>query len=189
MSSPSSTTAEIFGNIQQLFAHQPGLQASSLAVIGLGANLPSEAGEPADTLRAVVPELQKLSSTPLLMSAIIETEPDDCPPGSPRFANAVAVICPQAGLTPLLLLDALQKIEADFGRRRKGIRNEARPLDLDLVSFGDVQMQTDRLILPHPRAHQRGFVMVPLASVWPEFRFPGILWTAAQIANKLPSPS
>ena len=107
MSSPSSTTAEIFGNIQQLFAHQPGLQASSLAVIGLGANLPSEAGEPADTLRAVVPELQKLSSTPLLMSAIIETEPDDCPPGSPRFANAVAVICPQAGLTPLLLLDAL----------------------------------------------------------------------------------
>src|SRR5690606_26018945 len=147
MSSPSSITADFFSHISQLFDCQSGLTPSSLAVIGLGANLPSDAGEPAQTLRAVLPGLQSLSSTPLVMSEIIETEPDDCPAGSPRFANAVAVICPLPELEPQQLLEALQSLEAEFGRRRKGIRNEARPLDLDLISYGDQQIQTDTLIL------------------------------------------
>jgi 2-amino-4-hydroxy-6-hydroxymethyldihydropteridine diphosphokinase len=189
MSSPSSTTADFFGHITQLFDYRPDLTASMLAIIGLGANLPSDAGEPAQTLRAVLPGLQALSTTPLVISAIIETEPDDCPPGSPRFANAVAVICPLPELTPQRLLEALQALEADFGRRRKGIRNEARPLDLDLVSYGDKQMQTPTLILPHPRAAVRSFVMQPLASIWPDYRFPGSLRTAAQISAALEQPS
>lgn len=192
MSSQSSTIAEPLSQISQLFAQRPDVPASALAVIGLGANLPSGAGLPADTLRAVLPALQSLSATPVVVSTIIETEPDDCPPGSPRFANAVAVICPLPGLTPLLLLEALQALEAEFGRRRKGIRNEARPLDLDIISVGAWEISTDRLVLPHARARQRSFVMEPLAQIWPEFRFPGAAGTektAAEIAETLRSPA
>jgi len=189
MSSPSSTTADQLSHISELLAIQPDLRTHALAVIGLGANLPSAAGAPADTLRAVMPALRVLSSTPLVVSDIIESEPDDCPPGSPRFANAVAVISPLPGLTPLLLLQALQKLEADYGRRRKGVRNEARPLDLDLISYGDQQMQTDVLVLPHPRARQRRFVMEPLAAIWPGYCFPGDSRAAAEIAAMLQSPS
>lgn len=189
MSSPSSTTAETLLHIAGLATLLPELQPSALAVIGLGANLPSDAGPPADTLRAVLLCLQALSCLPLVVSDIIETEPDDCPPGSPRFANAVALICPLPAVTPWQLLQDLQALEAGFGRRRKGIRNEARPLDLDLISMGNQLIHTDVLVLPHPRARQRRFVMDPLAAIWPDFRFPDDPRSAAEIAASLISPS
>jgi 2-amino-4-hydroxy-6-hydroxymethyldihydropteridine diphosphokinase len=173
------TTPEI-RSIDDLFRYSPALKAAPLAIVALGANLPGTFGEPADMLRAAIPALQSLSESPVLVSAIVETEPVDCPPGSPRFANAVAVLKPLAGLSAVSFLEELQNLETGFGRTRKGMRNEARVLDLDLISFGDQCIETEFLTLPHPRARQRLFVMQPLASIWPSFCFPGEAITAAE---------
>lgn len=153
---------------------------ASLAVVALGANLDSHYGAPADTLRAVIPALQALSDWPVVVSSVIETEPEDCPPDSPRFANAVAVLKPSAQFNAVSFLEQLQALEAEFGRQRKGVLNEARVLDLDLISFADVTADSAFLTLPHPRARDRLFVMQPLAQVWPDFCFPGDNVTAAE---------
>lgn len=173
-------TAPRIKTVEDLYRYNPGLRAAPLAVVALGANLPGSAGGPADTLRAVIPSLQALSAVAVVVSGIIETEPEDCPPGSPRFANAVAVMSPLAYFTPVSFLHELQKIETEYGRQRKGVLNEARVLDLDLISFASETIDTEFLTLPHPRARQRLFVMQPLAEVWPTFCFAGDEVTAAE---------
>lgn len=97
----------------------------------------------------------------------------DCPPGSGDFTNAVAGFTPQEGETPESLLKKLQELEKDFGRQPKQVMNEARPLDLDLIAWGSEMRNGPELILPHPRAHLRRFVLEPLAEIAPEFVFPG----------------
>ncbi len=98
------------------------------------------------------------------ISAFIETDPVDAPPGSPRFLNAV--LTGHTALAPLALLDAMLAIETRLGRTRRGIRNEPRVIDLDLIAHGATHMRTRRLTLPHPRAEGREFVMGP----WREIR-------------------
>lgn len=166
--------------VDQLSGLDVQVNPASLAVVALGANLASRYGAPADTLRAVIPALQKLSDLPVVMSGVIETEPEDCPPGSPRFANAVAVLRPLAHFNAISFLVELQALEAEFGRQRKGLLNEARVLDLDLISFADETAVSTFLTLPHPRARDRLFVMQPLAQLWPGFCFPGDSLTAAE---------
>lgn len=129
--------------------------------MALGANLPFGGGDPAETLRAVLPALQQLSTVPLRVSSFYESDPKDCPPGSPRYVNAVAALAPVAGTTPETLLQALQALEQRFGRVRSGVINEARTLDLDLLAFADETRATAFLTLPHPRAHERRFVLEP----------------------------
>lgn len=163
----------LLSTIADLFRHSPQLQVVPLAIVALGSNLSSSHGRPEDTLRAVLPALQLLSAHPVVMSAILITEPVDCPPGSPVFANAVSVFCPRENSSPHSLLTDLQAIETHFGRLRKGIRNEARVVDLDLISFGNHRIETGQLTLPHPRAKQRLFVLEPLLQIWPDFSFPG----------------
>jgi|Laugresp1bdmlbsn_1035097.scaffolds.fasta_scaffold13853_2 2-amino-4-hydroxy-6-hydroxymethyldihydropteridine diphosphokinase len=134
---------------------------SDFAFIALGANLPLHSGNPAATLRAVLPGLQKLSDSPLLVSAFYESDPKDCPPGSPVYINAVTGLVPRAEETPESLLGKLQQLEHEFGRVRSGTTNEARTLDLDLLAFKSENRNTATLTLPHPRAHQRRFVLQP----------------------------
>lgn len=131
------------------------------AFIGLGANLPSEAGDPVATLRAAIPQLQRLSDSKLLLSSFYESDPKDCPPGSPRYVNAVAGLKPREHETPESLLKKLQDIELARGRVRTGTINEARTLDLDLLSYRDESRHSACLTLPHPRAHERRFVLQP----------------------------
>jgi 2-amino-4-hydroxy-6-hydroxymethyldihydropteridine diphosphokinase len=97
------------------------------------------------------------------VSSIIETEAVDAPAGSPPFLNAVVV--GYTRLAPLALLDALLAIEHRLGRVRRGVRNEPRVIDLDLIVYGAVRMRSKRLTLPHPRAQEREFVMGPLRSL------------------------
>ena len=164
----------LLNTIADLYRHSPHLRVVPLAVIALGSNLSGPNGSsPHDNLTAVMPALQLLSSSPLLVSDTVVSEPVDCPPGSPHFANAVAVLCPENGVSPVELLLALQGIETSFGRSRKGVRNEARIIDLDLISYGEQRIESERLILPHPRATQRLFVLQPLLQIWPDFIFPG----------------
>lgn len=167
MSFQPSTTAELIAHYAAA-----GLSSERLAIVSLGANLPSRYGPARATLARAAEQLSTLSAWPVVLSPIIETEPVDCPPGSPPFCNAVAVLDPGEPVTPMQLLASLQAIEADFGRVRSGRVNEARVLDLDLIWFGHHQCQTPTLTLPHPRAAQRDFVLQPLAVIWPEFRLP-----------------
>jgi 2-amino-4-hydroxy-6-hydroxymethyldihydropteridine diphosphokinase len=144
------------------------------AFVALGANLPFGGGDPASTLLAVLPALQQLSTAPLRVSPFYESDPKDCPPGSPRYINAVVGLQPLAGTTAEALLLQLQELEQRFGRVRSGVINEARTLDLDLLAFGQEQRNTVFLTLPHPRAHERRFVLEPWIRVaGAEYRLAG----------------
>jgi 2-amino-4-hydroxy-6-hydroxymethyldihydropteridine diphosphokinase len=93
-------------------------------------------------------------------SEVHETAPVDAPSGSPPFLNMV--VLGHTPLAPLALLDTLQAIEHHLGRAPRRARNEPRVIDLDLIAYGAKRMRTSRLTLPHPRAHERAFVVEPL---------------------------
>jgi len=127
---------------------------SGHAFVALGANLPLDTPNPEDTLRSAMAAMIPLSQQLPVLSGIYESEPKDCPPGSPLYLNAVVGILPRADEDPLTLLHKLQAIELRFGRTRSGVINESRTLDLDLLAFGDKEMDTPELTLPHPRGNE-----------------------------------
>lgn len=130
-------------------------------------------------------QLQQMSDRPLLRSSLWNTTPVDCPPGSPPFINAVVGLTARSGATPERFLDHLQNLEKEFGRQPKTVLNEPRPLDLDLIAFGSVVLNTDRLILPHPRAHLRRFVLAPLVEIAPNLVLPGQRQTVRELLASL----
>jgi 2-amino-4-hydroxy-6-hydroxymethyldihydropteridine diphosphokinase len=136
------------------------------AVIGIGANL----GDPVATVLSAIEALRALAdpARPLQVSSLYRTAPVDA--AGPDFVNAVA--CLDTRLAPGDLLHALQAIEARFGRERP-YRNAPRTLDLDLILHGATISTDPALTLPHPRAHERGFVLAPLAELWPGAVLPG----------------
>ena len=111
----------------------------------------------------------------------------DCPPGSPDFLNAVVALTPRKDETPESLLTKLEQLERDFGRRPKEVLNEPRPLDLDLIAFGQERRVTEQLSLPHPRAHLRRFVLQPLSEIAPDFILPGQTETVGELLAHLPA--
>ena len=138
----------------------------SLAFVALGANL----GDPLSTLRRAVESLHMLPHSQLkATSAFYRTAPVGLL-NQPDFINAVASFHTQ--LSPDDLLEALFAIEAQFGRQRS-VRNAPRTLDLDLLLHGEHVCEAPRLTLPHPRMHQRAFVLVPLAEIAPTLSIPG----------------
>jgi 2-amino-4-hydroxy-6-hydroxymethyldihydropteridine diphosphokinase len=157
-------------------------EVGRLVIVALGANL----GDcEANVLRAME-RLEELSEGPLLRSSLWKTAPMDCPPGSPMFVNAVVGFVPRAGETPESLLLKLQVLERKFGRRPKQVLNEPRPLDLDLIAFGSKTRAGKELTLPHPRAHQRRFVIEPLSEIAPDLILPGQTKTVSQLLAELP---
>jgi len=107
-----------------------------------------------------------------LRSSLWKTAPVECPLDSPSFINAAAGLEPRREETPESLLFKLQALEKEFGREAKKVANEPRRLDLDLITFGSLTRTSERLILPHPRAHQRRFVLEPLNEIAPDLVFP-----------------
>jgi 2-amino-4-hydroxy-6-hydroxymethyldihydropteridine diphosphokinase len=154
----------------------------NLALIALGSNL----GDSRNHVREAIDELRELSAEPLLVSSLWETSPVDCPPGSPAFVNAVVGLLPRPGQDPEALFAFLQSIEKKFGRKPKVVLNEPRPLDLDLIAFGHQTCQSKNLILPHPRAHQRRFVLQPLSEIAPNLVLPAQTKTVLELLNLLP---
>lgn len=110
----------------------------------------------------------------------------DCPPGSPVFVNAVVGFRPRVGETPGALLLKLLALEKEFGPRPRIELNEPRPLDLDLIAFCGETCATQRLTLPHPRAHKRRFVLQPLSEFAPDLVLPGQTQTVARLLARLP---
>jgi 2-amino-4-hydroxy-6-hydroxymethyldihydropteridine diphosphokinase len=153
----------------------------AIAYIALGSNL----GDPRDTVLRAMDRLQELSAQPLAKSSLLETSPVDCPPGSPNFVNAVVGLVPRPEETPESLLRKLQTLEKEFGRTPKKVLNESRPLDLDLLAFGSETRSLPELILPHPRAHLRQFVLQPLAEIAPALVLPGQAKTVSDLLRQL----
>jgi 2-amino-4-hydroxy-6-hydroxymethyldihydropteridine diphosphokinase len=152
------------------------------ALVALGSNL----GDSAAIIRQAMERLREFSDQPIVCSSLWESEPVDCPPGSPKFINAAVGLTPRAGETPETLLAKLQKLEAGFGRRPKRVHNEARPLDLDLIAFGKQTRSSSALTLPHPRARERRFVLEPLREVAGDFVLPGQGKTVRELLAQLP---
>jgi 2-amino-4-hydroxy-6-hydroxymethyldihydropteridine diphosphokinase len=156
--------------------------AATKAIIALGSNL----GDSRRMILDAMERLQTFSSEPILKSSLWQTLPVDCPSGSPKFVNAVACLVPRKAETPESLLAKLQSLEREFGRKEKKILNEPRPLDLDLIAFGAETRDTPELMLPHPRAHRRRFVLQPLSEIAPNLILPGQGKTVAKMLAELP---
>lgn len=136
------------------------------AVIALGSNL----DDPEAHVRRAFADLARLPQTWVTArSPLYRTAPvgfADQPP----FVNACAKV--ETRLAPRELLDQLLAIEKQHGRTR-GIPNGPRTLDLDIVLYGGATIEEPQLRVPHPRAHERAFVLAPLVDVWPEAAIPG----------------
>jgi 2-amino-4-hydroxy-6-hydroxymethyldihydropteridine diphosphokinase len=156
---------------------------STKAYIALGSNL----GDSRQLLLEAMARLQNFSDGSVQKSSLWQTTPVDCPPGSPKFVNAVVGLVPLAVETPESLLQKLRELEKEFGRRPKKVLNEPRPLDLDLIVFGKEIRNNPELILPHPRAHLRRFVLQPLSELAPELILPGQGKTVAELLAELPA--
>jgi len=157
--------------------------APTIAFIALGSNL----GDSVKVLKQAVEQLQSFSDEPLLKSSLWETTPVDCPPGSPKFINAVVGLASRKGETPESLLAKLQAMEKEFGRTPKKVLNEPRPLDLDLIAFGNEVRHSTKLTLPHPRAHLRAFVLRPLGEIAPDLILPGQAKSVSELLATLPA--
>lgn len=150
----------------QAAASIPQPTAAALAYVGIGANL----GDAQRNVEQAFIALAALPATRLVArSSLYRTAPVDADGGD--YINAVA--CIETLLRPPALLEALLAIEQAQGRARSH-RNAPRPLDLDVLLFGTLQLQTPALTIPHPRLTQRAFVLVPLLEIAPTIEIPGL---------------
>jgi len=136
------------------------------AFVGLGANL----DDPCAQVRRAFSELGRLPQSALVARSSLWRSAPVGYANQPEFVNAVAEI--ETGLSADALLDELQKVEAAHGRERN-FPNAPRTLDLDLLLYGDEVRDSPRLALPHPRMHERAFVLEPLVEIAPEAVIPG----------------
>ena len=142
---------------------------SVIAYIGLGSNLqtPNEQVNQALQRLAEIPQTRLVTASPLYRSVPLG------PADQPDYINAVAAL--ETRLSPAALLDALQAIEQQQGRTREGAQWGPRTLDLDLLLYGDQQIHTERLTVPHPGLGERIFVLYPLYDIAGEnLRIPGL---------------
>lgn len=134
------------------------------AIIALGANL----GDPVEALKAAVVDLEGTDGIAVKsVSPFYTTSPVES--SGPDYVNAVALV--ETTLTPMALLKVCQNIELAHGRvRPQGVINAPRTLDLDVIDYEGVISDDPVLTLPHPRMHERLFVLVPLADICPDWQ-------------------
>ena len=149
--------------------------------IALGSNL----GDRLDNLRAARKEIVELVGvqSPILSSAIYETDPIGCEPGARKFLNAVFEFGYEGD--PLNLWKQLAEIEVSLGRSRDHARNVSRKIDIDLLYAGETKIDDQGLQLPHPRVHFRKFALQPLADIRPDLILPNQTKTVRELLAQL----
>jgi 2-amino-4-hydroxy-6-hydroxymethyldihydropteridine diphosphokinase len=180
----------------QIMAESQNPAENRLYLIGLGANLPSNQGAPLETLVAALAALENRNITVLARSPWFESEPV---PRSDQAWFINGVICVSTLNESNNVLKILHDIEIDFGRVRT-VPNAARPLDLDLLAQigvppakapdarpGTFDLSGRALVLPHPRLHERAFVLRPLLAIAPEWIHPETGLSVREMAAKLPN--
>lgn len=149
----------------------------TLAIVALGANLPGRFASPADAVEAALTEIAarigRIVARSRLYRSVAWPDPND-----PAFVNAAALV--ETALTAAALLARLHDIEAAFGRVR-GEANAPRPLDLDIVYYGALELDEPDLVIPHPCAAQRRFVLEPLSHLRPDLVLPGQAKTVVEL--------
>jgi len=154
-----------------------------MILIGIGSNLTSAAGGPLATCEAALARLDAEGVKVLARSPWYETAPVPVS-DQPLFVNGVANV--ETPLDPAKLLDLLNRIEAAFDRVR-GELNASRTLDLDLLAYGNLVWQESAPLMPHPRMHERAFVLLPLRDLAPGWRHPVTGLTVETLIDAMPS--
>lgn len=154
------------------------MNTDEAVIVALGGNMAGDFGSSEALLEAALAGLAEAGLPILLRSSWWRSAawPD---PNAQEYRNGVVLV--EAQLSPQDLIQTLFTIEARFGRSR-GERNASRTLDLDLIAYGRVVSDDPALTLPHPRAHERLFVMGPLAEIAPRWRHPVLGRTAQELA-------
>ena len=154
------------------------MNTDEAVIVALGGNMAGDFGSSEALLEAALAGLAEAGLPILLRSSWWRSAawPD---PNAQEYRNGVVLV--EAQLSPQDLIQTLFTIEARFGRAR-GARNASRTLDLDLIAYGRLVSDDPALTLPHPRAHERLFVMGPLAEITPRWRHPVLGRTAEQLA-------
>lgn len=138
------------------------------AYIAIGGNL----DDPVTRVRGALDALATLPRSALVARSPLYGSTPMGPADQPDYVNAAAHLA--TALSPHVLLDELQRLEAEAGRERGGPRWGPRRLDLDIVVYGDRRIADERLSVPHPGVAERGFVLVPLADIAPGLEIPGV---------------
>jgi len=159
---------------------------TELCAIALGSNLSSDIGDSEQIVQAAIAHLMNLPNIKVLRSSCwyrttAITLPNSAP--QPDYINGCAVL--QTSLEPLQVLQVLLETELKFGRERRE-RWGARTLDLDLLFYGDRQIDTPELVLPHPRMSDRAFVLLPLAEIAADWIHPVLNQAIADLAKNPP---
>ena len=144
--------------------------------VALGSNL----GNRDANVKSAAAKLGEMAVGEVRLSSLYRTAPEEMD-DAPDFVNAVAGF--DTTLSARALLHALQGIEVAMGRPARHGVNESRCIDLDIVAYGDCRIDEPDLVIPHPRAAQRAFVLVPLAEIAPDLRLPGQSATVSRLAN------
>lgn len=156
-----------------------------MILVALGSNLPGPAGDPRQTLEAALAAMPSRGLRVVAVSPWYRSAPVP-PSGQPWFVNGVAQVVSDDP-TPARILARLHAIEAAFGRTRSGTRNEARPLDLDLLDVHGIVRRPPEPPpeLPHPRMSERAFVLQPLCDLVPDWRHPVLGLSASALLETL----